>query len=287
MQLQPKQLQSKPLQKPPKNFAMQPDRIFGDLNDYADRADLLNESLSNAPQIVHEMIAQLSDPNFDKSQLKYIALVGPTGCGKSILARAIAHALKRDYLFLASTDLLSSYRRGTEKNIRALFRQLGEYRPFPLLILDEMSMIGGGNKPTHKDQIEALEVVCSLLDRQSSNNDFLMIGTTCDPEDIAVDLKYRCKVTPIPQIAVTQRIFLIAISKHPRYSLSENCNQEYLEQLARRAKIFSIRCINGMVEAAVTNAWGEKSKVITTAHLDSACDKMLYNRRKFTSLPME
>lgn len=286
-ELKPKQLKAKQLQKPPAGFENKKVESLGHLNDYANRRDLLEESLSNAPRIVHEFIANLSDPNFDKSQLKQIVLVGPTGCGKSVLTRSIAHALKRDCLFVSACDLLCSYRHGTEKKIRALFEQLSESKPQPILALDEIGIIGGGKNPVHKDQIEALQAMCSLLDEQSQNNDFLMIGTTCDPESIAPTLRNKCNIMQIPQIPVSPRMLLTAISKHPKYSLAAECDQKYLEALAQRAKIFSIRCIDGIVETAVVNAYAEKRVVITKKDLDDACERALYNRRTFTSLPME
>ena len=123
---------------------------LGDLNsDFNPR--LFEEALKNAPERVHLIINYLLKPNANKSAFRYFMLAGPSGVGKSILARAIAWKLGRNYLFVPAPVLLAHYANHTAENLHKLFASLPKFELQPVLILDEVNVLTDNHKQEHSD----------------------------------------------------------------------------------------------------------------------------------------
>jgi len=70
-----------------------------------------------------------------------VMMYGPPGCGKTLLARAIAHRCGATFLSVKGPELLSSYLGESEANIRRLFAQARACAPC-VLFFDEIDAIG-------------------------------------------------------------------------------------------------------------------------------------------------
>lgn len=72
---------------------------------------------------------------------KGVLLYGPSGTGKTLIARAIAGEAGVPFFYASAAQLQSAYLGGSEKNIRELFEIAKEHAP-SIIFLDEIDAIG-------------------------------------------------------------------------------------------------------------------------------------------------
>ncbi|CAM9964984.1 unnamed protein product, partial [Hapterophycus canaliculatus] len=73
-------------------------------------------------------------------QLGGIRLYGPPGCGKTLLANAIAGELDVPYFDMSATEIISGISGGSEQEVRELFRAAIEDTPC-IVFMDEVDAI--------------------------------------------------------------------------------------------------------------------------------------------------
>jgi len=73
---------------------------------------------------------------------KGVLLIGPPGCGKTLLAKAIANATKATFLRMVGSELVQKYIGEGSRMVRELF-QLARERAPSILFLDEIDAIAG------------------------------------------------------------------------------------------------------------------------------------------------
>lgn len=66
-----------------------------------------------------------------------ILLYGPPGCGKTMLAKAVANACKANFIYVKGPELLSKYFGESEKSVRSLFERAKLSSPC-LIFFDEI-----------------------------------------------------------------------------------------------------------------------------------------------------
>jgi len=97
--------------------------------------DALLETIE-APLLHPEIYAR-----FGMAASSGVLLYGPPGCGKTLMAQAIAARARASFLSVKGPELLSSYLGESEANIRALFARARSASPC-VLFLDEIDSIG-------------------------------------------------------------------------------------------------------------------------------------------------
>lgn len=90
-----------------------------------------------------------------------ILLEGSSGCGKTMTAKAIAHALGRNILILNLSNIVSSRIGETSQNIKQVFDKAG--REKAVLFLDEFDQIGKARGSDDKDVGEMRRLVNTLI----------------------------------------------------------------------------------------------------------------------------
>ena len=71
---------------------------------------------------------------------KGVLLYGPPGCGKTLLARALAAECGTNMILVRSQDILSKWVGESEKAIREIFRKARSSAPC-IIIFDEMDSL--------------------------------------------------------------------------------------------------------------------------------------------------
>jgi len=115
---------------------------------YVERAKILwNDvgGLSYAKKVLEDnIITSINNPNkFSKMGIrppKGVLLYGPPGCGKTLLARALAAECGTNMILVRSQDILSKWVGESEKAIREIFRKARSSAPC-IIIFDEMDSL--------------------------------------------------------------------------------------------------------------------------------------------------
>ncbi|XP_026461530.1 nuclear valosin-containing protein-like isoform X2 [Ctenocephalides felis] len=108
-------------------------------------------------------------------------LHGPPGCGKTLLAHAIAGKLDFPMISIASTELVAGVSGETEERIREVFEQASCLAPC-VLFFDEVDVISSNRVNAQKDMDRRIvsQLISSIdgLDNKEGVNQVLVIGAT-------------------------------------------------------------------------------------------------------------
>ncbi|MBY9020973.1 MAG: AAA family ATPase, partial [Candidatus Lokiarchaeota archaeon] len=113
-----------------------------------------------------------------------ILLYGPPGCGKTLLARAVAHESKANFISIKGPELLSKYVGESEKAIREVFRKAKMAAPC-IIFFDEFDSIAP-SRGRHTTDSGVSEKVLSQflteLDGLEVKKDIIVIAATNRPD---------------------------------------------------------------------------------------------------------
>ncbi len=113
-----------------------------------------------------------------------VLLYGPPGCGKTLLARAVAHESKANFISIKGPELLSKYVGESEKAIREIFRKAKMAAPC-IIFFDEFDSIAP-SRGRHTTDSGVSEKVLSQflteLDGLEVKKDIVVIAATNRPD---------------------------------------------------------------------------------------------------------
>ncbi|XP_064622807.1 nuclear valosin-containing protein-like isoform X2 [Lineus longissimus] len=113
-------------------------------------------------------------------------LHGPPGCGKTLLAHAIAGELELPFIKIAATEVVSGVSGESEEKVRELFEKAALSAPC-ILFLDEIDAITPKRETASKDmERRIVSQLLSCMDDLSSKTDshVLVIGATNRPDSL-------------------------------------------------------------------------------------------------------
>ncbi|MET3037644.1 ATP-binding protein [Chryseobacterium sp. NRRL B-14859] len=124
-----------------------------------------------------------------------ILLQGSSGCGKTMTAKALAHALGKNIIILNLSNIVSSRIGETSQNIKMIFDKAARERS--VLFLDELDQIGKARGSDDKDVGEMRRLVntlIQLIDYYPENA--LLLCATNHPEiiDTAILRRFQLKI---------------------------------------------------------------------------------------------
>lgn len=224
----------------------------------------------------------LSHPNiFTRmgiSPPKGILLYGPPGCGKTLLARAVANESKANFISVKGPELLSKFVGESEKAIREIFRKAKLAAPC-IIFFDEFDSIAP-SRGRHTSDSGVTEKVLSQflteLDGLEIKKDILVIAATnrpdiLDPALIRPGRIDRILLVPPPDEAGIEAILKIFTEKMPlaidvtMKKLNERLkgfSGADIETLCREAAMIALR--ENMRARKVTLEHFKKARAITS-----------------------
>lgn len=195
---------------------------------------------------------------------------GPPGCGKTMLAEAIAAESGCDMYKLDLSQVGSTYVNGTVINIAKAFNELEEIAkksPKPILLfMDEldslMSKRDGSESKSEEDNKVVNTLLPLILGAQDKN--ILIIGATNMYNSLDPAVKDRVKFSAYIGLPNESEIKKLLFKELNKYNMSQNLanDDEALLRLSKKLIGYSPRSIVNMLSITREYAWEESREVI-------------------------
>jgi cell division protease FtsH len=212
-----------------------------------------------------------------------VLLVGPPGCGKTLLAKAIAGQADVPFFSISGSDFVEMFVGVGASRVRDLFKQAKENSPC-IIFLDEVDAIGrkrgagfvGGG---HDEREQTLNAILVEMDGFDTNDQVIVIAATnrADILDHALTRPGRFDrqiFVPLPDLKGRVDILRVHAKK---VKLGPDCS---LERVARGTPMFSGADLAAIINEAALSATMANKDHIELADLEEARDKVRWGRAK-------
>jgi transitional endoplasmic reticulum ATPase len=160
---------------------------------------------------------------FGMAPSKGVLFYGPPGCGKTLLAKAIANECQANFISIKGPELLTMWFGESEANVREIFDKARQSAPC-VLFFDELDSIAVQRGSSSGDAGGAADRVLNQLltemDGMTSKKTVFIIGATNRPDIIDPALLRPGRLDqliyiPLPDEASRKQIFKAALRKSP------------------------------------------------------------------------
>ena len=190
---------------------------------------------------------------FGISPSKGVLFYGPPGCGKTLLAKAVANECQANFISIKGPELLTMWFGESEANVREVFDKARQAAPC-VLFFDELDSIakarggGGGDAGGASDRV--INQILTEMDGMNAKKNVFIIGATNRPDiiDPAVMRPGRLDqllYVPLPDLKSRVNILKASFRKSP---LAADVT---LEKIAQSTHGFSGADLAGVAQRAV------------------------------------
>jgi len=212
-----------------------------------------------------------------------VLLVGPPGCGKTLLAKAIAGEADVPFFSISGSDFVEMFVGVGASRVRDLFRQAKENSPC-IIFLDEVDAIGrkrgaafvGGG---HDEREQTLNAILVEMDGFDTSDQVIVIAATnrADILDSALTRPGRFDrqiFVPLPDLRGRLEILKVHARK---IKVGPNVS---LERVARGTPMFTGADLAAIINEAALMATMANKDYVEMADLEEARDKVRWGRAK-------
>ncbi len=210
-----------------------------------------------------------------------VLLSGQPGCGKTLLAKAIAGEADVPFFSISGSDFVEMFVGVGASRVRDLFKQAKDNSPC-IIFLDEIDAIGrrrgGGFSGGGNDEREqTLNAILVEMDGFSSGDGVIVIAATnrpdvLDPALIRPGRFDRQIAVPLPDVAGRLQILKVHSKK---VKLGPNVD---MEKIARGTPMFSGADLAAIINESAINATMLDKDFIEHEDLEEARDKVKFGR---------
>ncbi|MFX0055428.1 MAG: AAA family ATPase [Promethearchaeota archaeon] len=195
--------------------------------------------LENAKQAIHDaIIAPMKHPELFKGKSRQpwrgILFYGPAGCGKTLIAKAVASEVNATFFNVSAGNIVSKWLGESEKLVMNLFTLARRNQP-AIVFMDELDSVGvsrsgddvGGERRLKTQLLTELQGLASDLEDRVT-----VIGATNLPWelDFALRSRFEKKIhVPLPDKPARKRIFEIHMEE---IDVAPEVNYEELADLS-------------------------------------------------------
>jgi cell division protease FtsH len=243
--------------------------------------------IDEAKEEVQEIIEFLKNPRkFQRLGGRIprgVLLVGEPGCGKTLLAKAIAGEADVPFFSISGSDFVEMFVGVGASRVRDLFKQAKDSAPC-IIFLDEIDAVGrrrgmGFNGGGHDEREQTLNAILVEMDGFDTSDQVIVIAATnrmdvLDPALTRPGRFDRQINVPLPDLHGRVQILKI-------YASRVKCGPDVdLERLARGTPMFSGADLAALVnEAAIAATMADKD-LIDQGDFEEARDKVRWGRAR-------
>ncbi len=208
---------------------------------------------------------------------KGVILLGPPGCGKTLLAKAIAGEANVPFFFISGSDFVEMFVGVGAARVRDLFEQAKRRAPC-LVFIDELDAVGrlrgtgiGGG---HDEREQTLNQLLVGMDGFEPNSGVILLAATNRPDVLDPALLRpgrfdRRVVVDAPDVKGREEILKIHIKNKPIASSVD------IKLLAQRMPGFSGADLRNVANEAALLAARKGLDKLTMAELDEAIERVV------------
>jgi transitional endoplasmic reticulum ATPase len=113
-----------------------------------------------------------------------VLLHGPPGCGKTLLAKAVANESDSNFILINGPEIMNKYYGESEKKIREVFEEAEKNSP-SIIFIDEIDAIASKREDTHGElERRVVAQLLALMDGLKSRGNVIVIAATNRPNSI-------------------------------------------------------------------------------------------------------
>ena len=115
---------------------------------------------------------------------KGILLFGPPGCGKTLIAKALATESNANFFIINGPEIVNKYYGETESKLREIFQKAKELSP-SIVFIDEIDAIAPKREDTFGDvEKRVVAQLLALMDGMSERGNVVVLGATNRPDSL-------------------------------------------------------------------------------------------------------
>ena len=245
--------------------------------------------IDEAQEEVYEIVEFLKNPKrFERLGGRIprgVLLVGEPGCGKTLLAKAIAGEADVPFYSISGSDFVEMFVGVGASRVRDLFRSAKENSPC-IIFLDEIDAVGrrrgqGYGGGGHDEREQTLNAILVEMDGFESSDQVIVIAATnradvLDPALVRPGRFDRQVYVPLPDVKGRFEILKV----HAKNVKLDKPIESKLQRLARATPMFSGADLAAIINEAALLATLASKDSVDLDDLEEARDKIKWGRAK-------